>query len=107
MEGERRTHPRRAVDGDLAMHERREALGDGQSQPCTVLMAATMIGLVVGLEDLGERLGRNAVAGITYVNGDLLPIHLDGNLDRSGIRKLHGVPRQVEQNLPEPLSVPL
>ena len=97
-----------AQHAEPAVHQLDELLGNGQAQAGAAVFARRRaIGLREFLEDAGQRLGRDADAGVLHLkqHGDLLRgfAQLAGaHQHLAALGELHRVGREVDEHLPEP-----
>src|SRR5688572_7413625 len=111
---------RRALDGDLAAEQAADLATDRQAEPgAAVLAACRAVGLLEGLEDDAQLVGRNTDARVgdrvrgynrrgTERRVRRTPAAArapDRQLDAALVRELEGVRQQVLQNLQQPLLV--
>ena len=100
----------RARHQDVAPHGARQAAGDGEPQPGAALAAAHgILGLLELGEQRGQRVGRDAHAGVLHRDGDLQVVVVGGRLGVGGladghehtarIGELDGVAEQIGDDL--------
>ena len=100
----------RAHHQDVAPHGARQAAGDGEPQPGAALAAAHgILGLLELGEQRGQRVGRDAHAGVLDRDGDLQVVVVGGRLGGGGLAdghehtarvgELDGVAEQVGDDL--------
>src|SRR5207249_2465877 len=102
------TAPGRTFEPDLATHHARQAAADRQPEPrAAIATAGRGVGLREGLEQPLLLFGRDADAGVAYLEaqqrgrGVALDL-LDLDDDLASLGELHRVVAQVQQHLPEP-----
>src|SRR5215208_6351825 len=100
---ERRPAARLALDGHVAAHRAGELAADGQAEAGAFdRLGEGAVRLHEGLEDRLQLLRRDAASAVGHAHRDRAALRrLAGHADRAaGVRELHGVREQVEDDLP-------
>ncbi len=113
LEGQHEAEARSARDvalhGDVAAHRLDDALADGEAEP-RAAAAARAVDLAEGLEQRGDRIGRDADAGVADLEGDACPgaagrHRREAQRDAAALGELDRVADEVQQHLLQALGV--